>query len=60
MWLSGDRKLMCTKRLTAVPLASRNPINGGIEWKEGRNGRERRKREQEWMNWKERDGFRDC
>ena len=35
MWLSGDRKLMCTHRSTTVSLASGNPTNGGTEEKEG-------------------------
>ena len=35
MWLSGDRKLICTNRSTTVPLASCNPMNGGTEEKEG-------------------------
>ena len=50
---------MCTHRSTTVPLASHNPINGGNENKEGRNGREIRKRGREWTNRKDCGGFGD-
>ena len=34
-------------------------MHGGTGEKEGRNGRERRKREMEWTDRKEREGFCD-
>ena len=52
MWFSGDRKRMFTHQLTTVTLASRNPINGCNEEKEGRNGRKIMKRGMEWTNRK--------
>ena len=55
MYFSGDRNQMCTHQSTSVPLASHNPIDSGNEKKERRNGRERRKRGQEWTNRKERE-----
>ena len=36
MWLSADRKLMCTDLSTTIPLASCNTMNGETEQKEGR------------------------
>ena len=51
--------MMSTHRLATVPLVSRNQMNGGTEEKEGRNGRDRRKRYKECTNRKERDGFHD-
>ena len=59
MWLSGNHKLMCKNRLTAVLLASHNPMNGGTEYNKGINGMERRKIDKEWKNQKECGGFCD-
>ena len=56
-------KIISTHRSATTPLASRNRINGRTEEKEGINGREKRKIDKEWMNQKERSGFRgiwDC
>ena len=50
---------MCTHQSTTLPLAPHNQINGWTEEKEGRNGREIRKRGKEWINRKERGGFHD-
>ena len=59
MWFSGDCNRICTHWSTTVPLASHNPINGGNENKEGRNGREIRKIGREWMIQKDYGGFGD-
>ena len=50
---------MCTHPSSTVPLSSHNKINGWTEEKEGRNGREIRKRGKEWTNWKEHGGLGD-
>ena len=51
--------MLSTHCSVTVPVASRHPMSGGTGEKEGRNGRERRKREMEWTNRKERGGFLD-
>ena len=50
---------MCTYWSKTVPLAPRNPTNGGTKEKEGRNVRGVRKRDKEWTNRKECGGLRD-
>ena len=49
--------MLSTNLSVTVPVALRNPINGGTGEKEGRKGRESRKRKKEWANRKEHDGF---
>ena len=51
--------MISTHRLVNVPVASRNPMNGGTVDKEGIKKREISKRGKEWTNMKERGGFGD-